>query len=74
MPELPSCLYCTTAGLNMCVLQLELAGADVSVQLRRDRHEVTARPEVERVLNHVRVETLLLVLEFFQLERAWNLK
>lgn len=43
-------------------LQLDAPGADVGEQLRRDGHELVARAEVQRVLDHVGVEALLLVM------------
>lgn len=55
-------------------LQLELSGADVSEELRRDGHEVLSRAEVQRVLDHVRVKAFLLILQLLQLKRAWKLK
>lgn len=55
-----------------CSLELDLAGGDVVEELWRDGDKVSSLAEVERILDDVRVEAFLLVLEFLQFKGSWN--
>lgn len=54
-------------------LQFDASVADVVEQVGGERHELRARAEEQRVLDHVGVEAFLLVLDFLQFICTWNL-